>query len=79
MHRRHLGWFGAMLCCASTLLLPRFAGAGVAKDPFPGMRVRRIAVPAPVAKLALHGTDGRIIRLSDYRGKAVLVEFFIAN
>jgi peroxiredoxin len=43
------------------------------------MRVRRIASPVPTGNLVLQSIDGGQIRLSDFRGKAVLVEFFLAN
>jgi|GEM_PF-3186509 len=81
MHLRYLRSFGAMLGCASALLtLPASAGdAGPAQDEFSAMRVRRIAPPVPAGKLVLPATDGRSIRLSDFRGKAVLVEFFLTN
>ncbi len=78
MHHRYFGWIGAVLCGACALLtLPEQAGA--AQDPFLAMRVRRIASPISAAKLVLHAADGSGIRLSDFRGKAVLVEFFLAN
>jgi hypothetical protein len=81
MNHRWLRTFAPMLGCACTLLTPLLsAGAEkAAKDPFSAMRVRRILPPVPAAKLVLHSADGRPIRLSDYRGKAVLVEFFLAN
>jgi cytochrome oxidase Cu insertion factor (SCO1/SenC/PrrC family) len=81
MRLRYFGWFGAMLFGACALLMfSASAGATeAAKDPFSPMRVRRIASPVPAGKLVLQGTNGRRIRLSDFRGKAVLVEFFLAN
>lgn len=81
MHLRHSYSFGAMLGCACALLtLPGSAGAAdAAKDEFSAMRVRRIAPPVPAGKLVLRATDGRSIRLSDFRGKAVLLEFFLTN
>ncbi len=80
MHIRYFRWFGAMLFCACALLtLPASVGAAGAEDPFAAMRVRRIASPVPAGNLVLQTTDGRPIRLSDFRGKAVLVEFFLAN
>jgi len=41
------------------------------------MRVRRISPPVPVGNLVLHETDGRPLPLSAFRGKAVLLEFFL--
>ncbi len=80
MHLRYFRWFGAKLFCAFALLtLPVPVGAGDAKDPFSAMRVQRIASPVPVGNLVLQATDGRPIRLSDYRGKAVLVEFLMVG
>ncbi len=81
MDVRYFRWFGAIACCAGVLLMfPASAGAaGPAKDLFSAMRVRRIASPVPVGNLVLQSIEGRQIRLSDFRGKAVLVEFFVAN
>jgi hypothetical protein len=60
--------------CASLAI----TGAASAKgDPFAAMRVRRIAPPVPVGDLILHGSDGQAIPLSAFRGKAVLLEFFL--
>ena len=81
MHLRNLRTLAAVLGCASALLaLPASAKAADAdNDEFSAMRVRRITPLIPVGKLVLQATDGRSIRLSDYRGKAVLVEFFLTN
>ena len=81
MHLRYLRSLAAVLGCASALAaLPASAkAADAANDEFSGMRVRRITPPIPAGKLVLQATDGRSIRLSDYRGKAVLVEFFLTN
>ena len=81
MHHRYFGWLGAVLCCACALLTIRgqARAAEEAADPFAAMRVRRIAPPTSAAKLVLRASDGSRIRLSDFRSKAVLVEFFIAS
>jgi cytochrome oxidase Cu insertion factor (SCO1/SenC/PrrC family) len=81
MHVRYSRWFGAVICCASVLLMlpASVCAAGAAKDPFSAMRVRRVASPIPAGNLVLRSIEGRQIRLSDFRGKAVLVEFFVAN
>jgi hypothetical protein len=81
MHLRNLRTLAAVLGCASALLaLPASAKAADAdNDEFSAMRVRRITPLIPVGKLVLQATDGRSIRLSDYRGKALLVEFFLTN
>jgi cytochrome oxidase Cu insertion factor (SCO1/SenC/PrrC family) len=81
MEARYFRWFGAIVCCAGILsMFPASAGAaGAAKDLFSAMRVRRIASPVTAGNLVLRSIEGRPIRLSDFRGKAVLVEFFLAN
>jgi len=81
MHLRYFGSFGAMLICAYLLLaLPVSVGAAAAaQDALRAMRVRPIAPPVPAGNLVLRGIDGRRIRLSDFRGKAVLLEFFLTN
>jgi cytochrome oxidase Cu insertion factor (SCO1/SenC/PrrC family) len=81
MSLRYFRWFGAMVFCACALLTlsAPVGAAGAAEDPFSAMRVRRLASPVPVGNLVLQSTDGRSIRLSDYRGKAVLVEFFMVG
>jgi hypothetical protein len=78
---RYSRWFGAIVCCTGILLTfpPSAGAAGEAKDLFPAMRVRRIASPMPTGNLVLRSIEGGQIRLSDFRGKAVLVEFFLAN
>jgi hypothetical protein len=76
---RGLGVRALLFCaCAFTLSAPVDA-AGAVKDALPAMRVRRIAPPVPVGKLVLHASGGQRIRLSDFGGKAVLVEFFMTN
>lgn len=81
MHLRYFRSLGAMLACGCALsTLPASVdAAGAAKDAFPAMRLRRIAPPVPAGTLVLRSVDGRPIRLSDFRGKAVLVEFFMTN
>jgi len=73
-------WFGTMVCFAGLLAMPSgsLEAAVESKDSFSTMRIRRIASPVP-NDLVLRAVDGRPIRLSDLRGKAVLVEFFLAN
>jgi hypothetical protein len=51
--------------------------ARAAGDPFSAMRVRRVSPPVPAAHVVLHGMDGRPIPLSGFRGKVVLLEFFL--
>jgi len=77
---RSFRWFLPMVCCAGLLsmLSSSIEAAVEGKDPFSAMRIRRIAAPLP-SNLILLTADGRPLRLSDLRGKAVLVEFFLAN
>ena len=79
MNLRRLRSFAALWGCAcalSTIPATVFA-ADASLDPFSAMRVRRIAPPVPVGELVLHETDGRPLPLSVFRGKAVLLEFFL--
>jgi hypothetical protein len=46
-------------------------------DVFSSMGVKRISPPVPVGDLVLHAPDGSPLPLSDFRGKAILVEFFL--
>ena len=48
-----------------------------ANDPFSAMRVRRVTPPVSAAHVVLHGMDGQPIPLSRFRGKVVLLEFFL--
>jgi cytochrome oxidase Cu insertion factor (SCO1/SenC/PrrC family) len=69
-------------CFLTAILLTLTASAdaaSTAKDPFSEMRIRRIAPPVPAVNVVLSSTEGHQIRLSDFRGKVVLVEFFVAN
>jgi len=57
------------------LLLWIGLGAGVAAgEPLQGLAV--VAPPAPAADFALPGEDGRIYRLSDFRGQVVVLNFW---
>ena len=79
MNLRRLRSFAALWGCAcalSTIPATAFA-ADASLDPFSAMRVRRIAPPVPVGDLVLHESDGRPLPLSAFRGKAVLLEFFL--
>jgi hypothetical protein len=81
MHLRYFRSLGAVLVCGCALstLAASVDAAGAVKDVFPPMRLRRIAPPVPAGNLVLRGIDGHRIRLSDFRGKAVLVEFLMTN
>jgi hypothetical protein len=79
MNLRRLRSFAALWGCACALstIPATVLGADASLDPFSAMRVRRIAPPVPVGELVLHETDGRPLPLSAFRGKAVLLEFFL--
>lgn len=47
-----------------------------AVDPLATMRVERLASPEPAPELATPSLDGKVVRLQDFRGKAVLLGFF---
>ncbi len=50
--------------------------SAVAEDPYAAMGVERPARPGPAPELALPSLDGKVVRLQDFRGKAVLLGFF---
>jgi len=79
MDLRRLRSFVAVWGCAGALApIPAGAiSAAANQNAFSAMRVRRISPAVPVGNLVLHGSDGRAIPLSDFRGKAVLLEFFL--
>ncbi len=79
MNLRRLRSFAALWGCACALstIPATVLGADASLDPFSAMRVRRIAPPVPLGELVLHETDGRPLPLSAFRGKAVLLEFFL--
>jgi len=79
MDLRRLRSFAATWGCACALsMIPASDGRAAANaDAFSAMRVRRISPPVPVGNLVLHETDGRPLPLSAFRGKAVLLEFFL--
>jgi len=79
MNPRRLRSCAALWSCACALsaLPAALRGAAAGTDAFSAMRVRRIAPPVPVGNLILHGSDGGPIPLSAFRGKAVLLEFFL--
>lgn len=52
------------------------AHADQQKDPFEAMAVLRSATPTPAPDLPFRSLDGRPVRLSDLRGKPVLLGFF---
>ena len=52
------------------------ATAGGAKDPFDAMAVHRPVEPFAAPELAFTSLDGREARLSDFRGKVIVLGFF---
>jgi len=77
MDLRRLRSLAAASVCASVVVAIPGSAAAAKTDPFAAMRVRRISPPVPVGNLILHGSDGLPIPLSAFRGKAVLLEFFL--
>jgi len=61
-----------------TLLIgvPFGATAGGAKDPFDAMAVHRPVEPFAAPELVFTSLDGREARLSDLRGKVIVLGFF---
>jgi len=57
--------------------LAALLGVPAQADVFSSLRVRRIAPPLPVDHLVLHAADGRPLGISAFRGKVILVEFFL--
>lgn len=77
MDLRRCRSFAAVWSCACVLsTIPASATAAKA-DAFSAMGVRRIVPPVPVGDVVLHETDGRPLPLSAFRGKAMLLEFFL--
>jgi len=66
-----------MLAASIVATIAAAVPAGAAGDPFSAMRVRRVAPPVPASHVVLHGMDGQPIPLSRFRGKVVLLEFFL--
>jgi len=79
--RRARDWIGGSALPVAAVLLTAVAlgSEGPAlgtEDPFPAMGVQRPANPSPAPDLELPNLDGRRVRLSDFRGKVVLLGFF---
>jgi cytochrome oxidase Cu insertion factor (SCO1/SenC/PrrC family) len=68
----------ALACAISTV--PASPRAAVkAADVFAEMGVQPVAPPAPAPDLVLQAADGSAIRLADFRGKVVVLEFFVTT
>jgi hypothetical protein len=77
---KRVGVRGIALFYASALFMfPASAEAAAEKDEFPAMRIRHVTPPVPPGNVLLRAINGRRIRLSDFRGNAVLVEFLMTN
>ncbi len=61
-------WFLSLLAVLSLPLLSRAA------DPYEALSVLRVQKPAP--DFSLPQVDGKAIKLSDYKGKLILLGFF---
>ena len=62
------------------LTIPAPVRAAVAaEDVFAEMGVQPVAPPAPAPDLVLQAADGSSIRLADFHGKVVVLEFFVTT
>ena len=73
-----MGRFSLTVAAVFTLLIgaPFGATAGGAKDPFDAMAVHRPVEPFAAPELVFTSLDGREARLSDLRGKVIVLGFF---
>lgn len=67
-------WAAGLVITAVTLCPGRQVMGGA--DPFVTLGVQRPATPGPAPDLGLPSLEGGIIRIKDFRGKAVLLGFF---
>jgi protein SCO1/2 len=63
---------------ALAMLMAGFAGRGQAHDG-PGRPMQRQAIAVPAADFSLTSQDGRVIRLSDLRGRPILLTFIYTS
>lgn len=75
VHRGPVGTLAAALMLALVSLSSTAVGQDV-KDPFDAMGVQRPGEPLPAPDLVFTTIDGRQARLSELRGKVVLLGFF---
>lgn len=70
----------AMIAVVGAVMLPvRGRAASAADDAFAAMRVERVVPPRSIADLMLQATDGKPIRLADFKGKVVVIGFLLSN
>lgn len=63
----------------AAMLAGRAGAERAVGDGFAAMRVDRVDPPRAMSNVVLRGTDGAPIRLADFKGKVVLVDFLMAN
>lgn len=78
---RRQGWAGAAM---GAMIAALAVGAGAAERPavddaFEAMRANRVVAPVAAPDLTLPALDGRSIRLTDLRGHAVILGFFVTG
>ena len=69
----------ALACALWTAVPTPVSAAAPAEDVFADMGVEPISPPAQAPDLALQAADGSSIRLSQFRGKVVVLEFFVTT
>ena len=76
-----MGRVALTVAAVFTLLIgaPFGATAGGAKDPFDAMAVHRPVEPFAAPELVFTSLDGREARLSDLRGRVIVLGFFTAT
>jgi cytochrome oxidase Cu insertion factor (SCO1/SenC/PrrC family) len=80
MHVRHASSAAQLaLACAIGSLPPAVGAAAGPEDPFVEMGVQPVVPPAPAPDLVLRAADGSSIRMADFRGKVVILEFFVTT
>ncbi len=65
-----------VLVLTALLLTPPFATPAPPPDPLSTLLVQSFPEPIPAPALSLNGADGRPLRLEDFRGRVVLLNFW---
>ena len=65
--------------CAMWATIPESVCAAATADAFAEMGVEPVIPPAAAPDLVLRAADGSSIRLADFRGKVVVLEFFVTT